>query len=186
MEIKGEYIVVGAMSGTSLDGLDIAICKFNIFNNNVSYEIVGAETIDYNEQWQKILQNAFMFSGYDLYKTDLLYGKFIGEEVLKLVNKYKITPLLIASHGHTIFHQPSEQLTLQIGSGAAISSVTGIPVVSDFRISDVLLGGQGAPLVPMGEKILFKGINSFLNIGGFANISFHNNDSKVIAWDVCP
>ncbi len=200
------------MSGTSLDGLDIAICNFEKTNFKkldekkyktyavtkcypISYsdkkrklewkfDIEKVTTIKYPQEWQERLKNAHNLSAYEFVKIDLEYGKFIGEEVKKFMkNDTEID--FIASHGHTIFHNPVENLTSQIGNGSAIAANSGLPVISDFRTMDVALGGQGAPLVPIGDKFLFSEYNFCLNLGGFANISFEKKGER-IAFDISP
>lgn len=173
------------MSGTSLDGLDIAACEFIYINKVWTYAVIAAETLKYNTEWTNILKNIHTYNSYDLSKFNIKYGELIGETAKNFIKRNKINPLLIASHGHTVYHNPEERTTLQIGSGASISTVSACPVVCDFRTVDVALGGQGAPLVPAGETALFQNINSFLNIGGFANISFHQHNN-IEAYDVCP
>lgn len=173
------------MSGTSLDGLDIAYCEFENYNNKWSFFIKYAETVKYEEYWADKLINANKLSGYELIALNNEYGYFIGEKILKFSQKNQIKADFISSHGHTVFHQPEKKLTLQIGNGACISAVTGINVINDFRIMDVANGGQGAPLVPIGDKLLFSDYDFCINLGGFANISFDVDDKRV-AFDICP
>ncbi|MGY6561131.1 MAG: anhydro-N-acetylmuramic acid kinase [Luteibaculaceae bacterium] len=179
---------VGVMSGTSLDGLDVALCDFYLDeNNNVSkYEIIAADTFEL--PWFIIpkFQNPDMLSGIDIFKLHNQFGKFTGEKVKELLNQnpdYK--PEFIASHGHTVYHKPEENFTVQIGSSAEISAVTFLPVVSNFRALDVALGGNGAPLVPYGDKVLFNNYHACINLGGFSNISILNQD-KLKAFDIAP
>jgi anhydro-N-acetylmuramic acid kinase len=176
--------VIGLMSGTSLDGLDIALCEFSD-SAPYNYKIVSAETIPYNDSWKNILTSVENGSAMDLVLSNSLYGEYLGEMVIGFLSRLNQTVDFISSHGHTIFHQPNKKLTFQLGSGASIAAVTGLPVVCDFRSLDVALGGQGAPLVPMGDKLLFNDYQSCLNIGGFANISFDNEGNR-IAYDICP
>lgn len=178
-------IVIGVMSGTSLDGLDLACCHFK-FNKKWSFSLRHAATIPYNNHWRQLLEFLPNAMGVDLIKADMEYGRLIGKEILKFIQNISITPNLIASHGHTVFHQPEKGYTLQIGNGHAISAETGLPVVFDFRLHDVALGGQGAPLVPIGDQLLFGDYDCCLNLGGFANISFHDNKSGRVAYDICP
>lgn len=177
--------VIGVMSGTSLDGLDITYCQFNRKDNRWQYRIVHAETIPYTPAWKKRLAGVEGLRALDLAMADADYGHFIGVQVTSFIKRYKIRPDLIASHGHTIFHRPQQAMTLQIGHGAAIAAETGLDVVCDFRTSDVALGGQGAPLVPVGDKLLFGQFTYCLNLGGFANISYENRRRR-IAYDICP
>lgn len=184
MAQKITYRVIGMMSGTSLDGLDIAFCHFQKTLKGWDFSIHSAETIRYSSTWLRTLSSAHTLSGGDLVAADMSYGKFLGKTVLNFVEKRKLHPDFIASHGHTIFHQPKKGFTYQLGNGNAIHAVTGIPVVSDFRTIDVLLGGEGAPLVPAGDKFLFSEYGVCLNLGGIANLSADIN-KKRIAFDIC-
>ncbi len=178
------YNAIGLMSGTSLDGLDIAFCKFT-FHKQWQFEIIKSTTIDYSKEWKEKLTKAPSISGYELTKLHNQYGKFIGDSVNNFIQQNNIQVDLIASHGHTVFHQPDKRVTLQIGDGHEISVATGITTVCDFRSLDVTLGGQGAPLVPIGDKLLFSDYDYCLNLGGFANISFEENNVR-FAYDICP
>ncbi|MCD4834685.1 MAG: anhydro-N-acetylmuramic acid kinase [Bacteroidales bacterium] len=178
------YQVIGVMSGTSLDGLDIVLCKF-VFNNNWEFEILESETIEYNAYWKENLSKAQVLSGIDLLLLHKEYGRFIGQSINQFMDNTNETVDFVSSHGHTVFHQPAKKLTLQIGDGAEIAAVTGITTISDFRSLDVALGGQGAPLVPVGDELLFPEYDYCLNIGGFANISFSENNTR-LAYDICP
>ncbi len=177
--------VLGIMSGTSLDGLDLALCEFIRKGKRIDYNIVAAETLPYTAEWQKTLANAHTLSGWELTWLDREYAKFTAEAVNSFIARHNLKVDLISSHGHTIFHRPDKGVTLQIGNGNVISALTGISVVSDFRTGDVALGGQGAPLVPIGDEMLFGDYDFCLNLGGFANISY-NQDGKRIAYDICP
>jgi anhydro-N-acetylmuramic acid kinase len=180
-----KYKVIGLMSGTSLDGLDLAYCEFSHENNKWVYTIRCAETIAYSGSWRERLANVESGSALDLVTTDVEYGHLIGRLTHEFIGRHHLQPDFIASHGHTVFHQPAKKITCQIGRGAAIAAETGLAVVCDFRSTDVALGGQGAPLVPAGDKLLFGNFEFCLNIGGFANISYEQ-DSKRIAFDTCP
>ncbi len=182
---KKEWIVAGLMSGTSLDGLDIAFCRFRKKGKEWRYEILSAATVPYSRRMKKKIGGLMKSSAEELAETDAFLGTYSGEQVKKAIAKENIQPDLIASHGHTVFHQPGKGFTTQIGNGAYISAVAGIPVVSDFRSMDVALHGQGAPLVPIGDKLLFGQYDYCLNLGGIANISF-DKGSKRIAGDICP
>lgn len=173
------------MSGTSLDGLDIAFCEFENAGKNWSYHILSAETIPYSEEWRNRLANLEKGSGHDFVTTDIDFGHLSGQLTKTFINKHQIQPDFIASHGHTIFHQPEKRITSQIGKGSSIAAETGLPVVCDFRSLDVALGGQGAPLVPIGDRLLFSEFDFCLNLGGFANISYEQ-DGQRIAYDICP
>lgn len=178
--------VIGLMSGTSLDGLDICYAQFWEENNQLKFTIIIAETFQYNEYWFEILQNAKDKDQEFLQKLDIEYGNFLGEITQQFIERHQIKNLdCIASHGHTIHHQPEKKYTLQIGSGEKIKEKTNICVINDFRTQDVLLGGQGAPLVPIGDELLFSDFDACLNLGGFSNISFKKNNQR-IAFDICP
>jgi anhydro-N-acetylmuramic acid kinase len=182
---KGIHTVLGLMSGTSLDGADIAICNFQEDNGEWNFSLLYAKTFPYDPIWHDKLKNAHNSIGRELIELDRAYGDYLAQIINTAIGESKITPDIIASHGHTIFHTPLNRLTFQIGHGANIAAGTGLPVVSDFRSVDVALGGQGAPLVPVGDKILFADYGSCLNIGGFANISFDISGIRK-AFDICP
>jgi anhydro-N-acetylmuramic acid kinase len=176
-------IIIGLMSGTSLDGLDIAACKFWKENEAWKYEIKCAETIPYTENEIKSLQHAFHLNGADLIALHHQYGDLIGLEVKKFCEIHDIRPNYIASHGHTIFHQPHKGFTFQLGHGANIAARSGIITICDFRTSDVAYGGQGAPLVPVGDELLFAEYDYCLNLGGISNISFQEHGKRK-AFDI--
>ncbi|PCH96460.1 MAG: anhydro-N-acetylmuramic acid kinase [Bacteroidetes bacterium] len=173
------------MSGTSLDGLDIAYCEFILNNGQWSFDIVVAETIVYSNKWFNKLGGAAILQESELKVLHEKYGEYIGTEIREFVQKNKLSPELICSHGHTIFHDPKNGITYQLGSGEVISKKTGIKVVSNFRALDVSLGGQGAPLVPVGDKLLFPEYEYCLNLGGFGNISFEEYGERK-SFDICP
>jgi anhydro-N-acetylmuramic acid kinase len=253
-------IILGLMSGTSLDGLDMAACKFWVENKQWKYEIIKAETYQYNFQEKEILKNAINLSGAELISLHHQYGNLIGQKVNEFCQQHHIKPDYIASHGHTIFHQPNNQsnfftnqenpsstnqnskspiqnsqftiqnsksnqnsqftiqnskfqnqhsqftitihnskslihnstftihnskspihnsqftgFTFQLGHGADIAAQSGIKTICDFRTTDVAYGGQGAPLVPIGDELLFSAFDYCLNLGGISNISFNEN-----------
>ncbi len=179
------WYVIGVMSGTSLDGVDLVYTKF-IKDNEYSFEILKTETVNYSEKWKKLLIEAFNYSGEKLVKLNVDYGNLLGDLINKFIHKNNIKKIdFIASHGHTIFHQPEKNYTLQIGNGAEITAETKIKLICDFRIQDVALGGQGAPLVPIGDQHLFNDYRYCLNLGGFSNISF-DKDGERVAFDICP
>ena len=182
---KKTYKVIGVMSGSSLDGLDIVYCELTNEDKKWKYLIVEAETIPYDEKWTVRLTHLNTQPAFVYPKTDLFYGKYIGQQVNYFINKYNIKPELISSHGHTVFHQPENGFTAQIGHGGAIHAETNVKVVSDFRTIDVMLGGQGAPLVPIGDSLLFAEYDACLNLGGFSNISFQENKVRK-AFDISP
>ena len=184
MKNKTKYCL-GVMSGTSLDGLDIAYIKFN-FETSFQFEILKAVTIPYHPDWKNALKNGFHLSGEELTKLDADYGIYLGNTLKNFIAENSIENLdFIASHGHTIYHNPGENYTLQIGNGPYINTITGIKTICDFRTQDVALGGQGAPLVPIGDMLLFSEYDYCLNLGGFSNISMNENNQR-IAFDICP
>ena len=178
------YHVIGLMSGTSLDGLDIAYVKFS-FDRKWKFEIKQCESRKYSSNLKKELRQAISLNGIDLKLLDLKYGKWIGRIVKRFINTHQINPDLLVSHGHTIYHQPDKGATLQIGDGYEIMNAAGIPTINDLRSLDVSNGGQGAPLVSIGDKLLFSSYEICLNLGGFSNISFDKSGQR-IAFDICP
>jgi anhydro-N-acetylmuramic acid kinase len=161
------------MSGTSLDGLDMAYCTFYKKQDRWTFDFHIGDTISYSSEWKERLKGAMTLSGYGLSMLHVELGQLHGEWVNDFISKNNITEVnAICSHGHTIFHDPQKSLTLQIGSPAHIAAETKLPVVADFRTKDVALGGQGAPLVPIGDALLFSEYAACLNLGGIANISF--------------
>ncbi len=180
------WSVISLMSGTSLDGLDIVYTKIFKQNNEYNFQLLNCETISYPKFWEENLRNAFNCNSTEIQKLDVDYGEYLGEIVVDFIIRNNISNVdFISSHGHTVFHKPDEGFTLQIGDGQSISNKIGLKVVCDFRTQDVNLGGQGAPLVPIGDKLFFSEYKFCLNLGGFANISFEK-DKKRIAFDICP
>ena len=179
------YSAIGIMSGSSLDGVDIALCSFNRENGSWSFEIRKAVTYPYTEEWQLKLQELPGKDKSEIAATDTAYGQLLSEMVNDFLKDLPDKPDLIASHGHTIFHEPEKGYTLQIGNGQIIADATGILTINNFRQKDIELGGQGAPLVPIGDELLFNEYDFCLNIGGIANISYRDNNQR-IAFDVCP
>lgn len=179
--------VIGLMSGTSLDGLDICYAEFNHDENGYRFKNLVAKTQSYSDKQRNDLKNAFFLNDVQLENFDLEFGKFLGSSTLNFIaeNNLQNKVELIASHGHTIFHQPQNSITLQIGSGNEINKITRIKVINNFRIKDVQLGGQGAPLVPVGDRFLFSDYQACLNLGGFSNISFDLGNDR-IAFDISP
>ena len=173
------------MSGTSLDGLDLAAVEFQLKNETWKFSFIAAETVTYSEEWKKKLIDAPSLSGKKLIELHAEYGRFTGEQINQFVAKTGFIPEIVASHGHTIFHQPEKHFTFQLGNGVEIAAITKITTVADFRTGDVALGGQGAPLVPVGDRLLFPEFDYCLNLGGFANISFEKNNQR-FAFDICP
>jgi anhydro-N-acetylmuramic acid kinase len=183
------YRVIGLMSGSSLDGLDIAFCEFQIERKNKkevsvsNWKLLEAETIPFSEKWIDRLialpvQNAQIYA-----QTDTYFGYYLGELVQGFLKKHKIKPDAVASHGHTIFHDPEKRFTAQIGNGAAIAASIGVPVIHDFRTQDIALFGEGAPVAPIADKMLFSGHDFYMNLGGIENITCEAN-GKFLAFDV--
>lgn len=178
--------VIGLMSGTSLDGLDVCCTTFRREAGHWTYHIDAARGYAYPDDLRRALgSDAQRMTALEFVALHSAYGKFLGERVNDFLNEYDLHPDLIASHGHTVFHEPKKRIMFQIGDGAAITAETGIPTVSDFRRLDIMLGGQGAPLVPVGDRLLFADYDFCLNIGGFSNISFER-DGQRVAFDVSP
>jgi len=173
------------MSGTSLDGLDIAYCEFQENNDSWHFTIPFATTYPYSPTWREKLSSVENQSALLLTQLHTDFGILVAEKINNFINTHKIHPKFIASHGHTIFHQPEKSFTLQIGSGAHIAALTNIKTIFDFRSLDVAKNGQGAPLVPIGDWKLFPDYDICLNIGGIANISFQQ-EKKRLAFDICP
>lgn len=180
-----QFSIIGVMSGTSLDGMDVAFCNLSRTSSGWHYTLGPAETITYSPQWSEQLATAHQLHGEALTRLHHAYGHYTGEVIHNFIQRHHLVVDYVASHGHTIHHRPDAGFTLQIGSGAAISSACGVPVICDFRTTDVALGGQGAPLVPVGDQLLFNNYSYALNIGGFANISLAK-DGERMAWDICP
>ena len=181
-----EFHAIGLMSGTSLDGLDICFVRFQFDGGDWNFKILHAETVGYSEEWEFKLRNSTQLSSAKLLALNSEYGFYLGEQVQKFIRENQLSNVdLVASHGHTVFHQPQNKFTLQIGDGRAINTMVKIPVVYDFRSQDVLMGGNGAPLVPIGDELLFAGYDACVNLGGFSNISFKANKRRV-AFDICP
>lgn len=183
---KETYKIIGVMSGTSLDGIDLAHINFTIKDHKWHYQILESETVSYSENWINKLKAAVSFSEEKLIELNEDYTELLGQIVKSFIDNYQIKNLdAVCSHGHTILHQPQNGFTLQIGNLPKIASIIQEKVVCDFRVQDVELGGQGAPLVPIGDRILFSEYDYCLNLGGFSNISFEN-DAKRIAFDISP
>ncbi|WP_027127028.1 anhydro-N-acetylmuramic acid kinase [Gelidibacter mesophilus] len=182
---KNHYNVIGVMSGTSLDGIDLAHCSFT-YSNQWNFEILEAETYAYSSDWVWKLKNLVTLTKAELVELDEDYTIFLGETILQFIQKHKLSGLdAICSHGHTALHQPENRLTYQIGNLPNLATFLDETVVCDFRVADVVLGGQGAPLVPIGDKLMFSQYEFCLNLGGFANISTEIS-GKRIAYDICP
>lgn len=185
MQSSKEVIsAVGLMSGSSLDGLDLAAADFWQENGRWFYQFKKTAFYPYPEKWQQKLQQVFYLDAKEISALDKEYGSYLGELTHDFIRKNNLKPALVASHGHTVFHQPEKGLTLQIGHGQAIADACKYLVINDFRSEDVSKGGQGAPLVPIGDRLLFNDYPICLNIGGIANVSFEENGRR-LAFDCC-
>ena len=186
-----DALVLGMMSGTSLDGLDLAAVRLRSGGDQPwRYELLASETVAYDEAWRGRLDAAFALDGApadqperELRDLDLAYGRWLGRQVGDFCDRHGLRPALVASHGHTVHHRPADGVTRQIGDPATLAAASGLPVVADFRSLDVSLGGQGAPLVPVADRLLFGRYGQCLNLGGFANVSFEY-DGERRAYDV--
>ena len=183
------YTVLGIMSGSSLDGIDLAVCTFLLDSAREdpvgSWSIDAARTVAYSESWRKRLRAAAEQSARELQALDADLGQWIGEQVVAFLQQNATpAPQLIGCHGHTVFHEPAEGYSLQIGAGAAISALTGLPVVTDLRSADIAAGGEGAPLAPVADRHLFPQYRAFLNLGGIANFSIRRHEGAFLAGDL--
>jgi len=181
--IKPIY-AIGVMSGTSTDGIDIALCSFEKKLCKWNYKLLKFATYSFSSEWKNILQNASKLNTFDFLMLHNNFGELISDNIKKFINGVPVKISLIASHGHTIFHEPDKKITFQIGNGNTIAANTGITTITDFRSFDVALNGQGAPLVPIGDELLFNSYSYCLNLGGIANVSYNENGNR-IAFDVC-
>ena len=173
------------MSGTSLDGVDIAYCEFSFTGKKWNFSLRASQTVRYSSPWKKNLSSAHQLSSEELFRLHSHYGKYLGVLVNWFIEQNKIAEVdFISSHGHTIFHQPEKRFTFQLGDGNALHAETGIPVIYNFRSLDVQLGGEGAPLVPIGDRLLFSSYDVCLNLGGIANLSLEKNGERM-AFDIC-
>jgi anhydro-N-acetylmuramic acid kinase len=184
--MQTSFYTLGLMSGSSLDGLDLAYCRFDFVGGELSaWQLLENDTLPFSDLWQARLRDLPAQSALILAKTDIYFGYYLAELVDIFRQKYDIGQLdAIASHGHTVFHEPARQYTLQIGSGAALSARSRCTVISDFRQQDIANGGQGAPLAPMADRFLFANHDFYLNLGGIANLAA-NMSEKTIGFDVC-
>jgi len=183
---KQAYNTIGVMSGTSLDGIDLAHIQFSILDHKWQFTILENETIPYTQDWVYALKEAVGFSQDQLEKLNQDYTLLLGSIISDFIIRHKIEHIdAVCSHGHTILHQPQNGFTLQIGNLPEIATIINQRVVCDFRVQDVQLGGQGAPLVPIGDRILFSEYDYCLNLGGFSNVSFEENNTR-IAFDISP
>ena len=179
------FNVIGVMSGTSLDGVDIVYVKF-IQNESWSFKIINSKTYKYEDSTADILNDISKKSLEEIKELDVVYTKKLAKIINEFIDEFSINKIdFVSSHGHTAIHDPSNLITYQMGNLSTLSTEINQKVICDFRVQDVKLGGEGAPLVPVGEKYLFQEYDSFINLGGFANISNHKGES-LIAYDICP
>ncbi|SHI65819.1 anhydro-N-acetylmuramic acid kinase [Aquimarina spongiae] len=179
------YKVLGLMSGTSLDGLDIAYCHFTKDNHRWTFSIEKTSDIAYSQTLKQKLKNAIHLSAIQLLALHNEYGTWLGNQSKAFITQHRLDIDFISSHGHTVFHQPDIGLTYQIGSGQHLANASGQKVICDFRTNDVIHGGQGAPLVPIGDQLLFSEYDFCLNLGGISNVSFQHQNKR-IAYDISP
>ena len=184
MENK-KYTALGMMSGSSMDGIDLALCSFWQTDGKWEFEFLATETISFSDHWLQTLKTLPEAGAEELVKQDMLFGAYLGQIAADFLKKNRLHADLIASHGHTLFHRPEEGFTYQLGNGQALAQCSGIKTVSNFRTKDILYGGQGAPLVPIGDLLLFRDFDYCLNLGGIANISI-KEDERITGFDICP
>ena len=177
--------ILALMSGSSLDGLDIALINISTINNSLEWTIEEKDLLAYDTHWKNKLLKLPKESAINYVKAKATYSVYIANLVKDFIRKYNLSPELIAWHGHTIFHLPTLNISEQIGEGGIMAGITNIKTITDFRITDIAINGQGTPLVPIVEKLLFPGYEYYLNLGGIANISIHQNEN-IFAYDVCP
>jgi len=187
---KKNYKALGLMSGSSLDGLDIAYCSFEVEKKENAlvvhdWEILAADTLAFSEAWEARLGQLPTQSALNFSKTHTYLGHYMGAMVNAFIEEHQIEPHFIASHGHTIFHDPLGRMTIQIGDGAALAAITGLPVINQFRLQDIAIDGQGAPVAPIIDKYLLPGHDFYLNLGGIANITCVLRET-ILAFDICP
>ena len=177
--------IAGLMSGSSLDGVDIAIIHFEENGYFPSWKVLHTTTIPFDQNILHHLVNVTQMTGYELAVFDFQLGQYFGQCLQNFIQSIPTTVDYISSHGHTVFHDPANGMTLQIGNGAAIAAATQLPVICQHRYMDIAFGGKGTPLVPIVEKYLYPDYDHFINLGGIANVSIHTKDT-VIAYDSCP
>lgn len=180
------YNVIGLMSGSSLDGLDIVYTQLTEIRGAWSYEVLASACEPYPVELSDELRRAAGLSVPEFLRLHTRYGHYLGNAVNTFITRHQLEHKVhfICSHGHTVWHEPRRQTTTQIGDGAAIAAHTYLPVIADLRNMDVALGGEGAPIVPIADRLLFSDYNFCLNIGGIANITI--NREQPLAFDICP
>ncbi|NAS29883.1 anhydro-N-acetylmuramic acid kinase [Flavobacteriaceae bacterium R38] len=183
--MKDSYKVIGLMSGTSLDGLDIAYCHIFKEGDQWKFDILKTSSIDYTTDFQEKLKNTIHLTSEELFLFHNEYGSWLGDQVSSFIKTNTLEVDFISSHGHTVFHQPEKGFTLQVGSGQHLANTSGAKVICDFRTNDVALNGQGAPLVPIGDRLFFSDYDFCLNLGGISNVSFEQEGNR-FAYDISP
>ncbi len=184
IKLKNEYFVIGLMSGTSMDGLDLSFSKYIYENDMWSFELIDSKTFKYDQIIKKTFIDAFD-KKISINKADTIFTNLLVDAISEFIRNQYLKVDLISSHGHTIFHEPAKSFTTQIGNGSLMSKALKLPVVCNFRQQDIDLGGEGAPLVPIGDKMLFHKYDICINLGGIANISYDRNGER-IGYDICP
>jgi len=176
-------LILGLMSGSSLDGIDMALCSFSGLGESLQWKLIHSVHVPFEPKWKKLLQDLPGSSAYDLSLADYDFGNLLGASSKKYFSDFK--PDYIASHGHTIFHYPALKMTCQIGNGAVIASASGINTICDFRSMDIGYGGQGAPIVSLFDLDFFGGLDVLVNLGGIANLTVPDKN-QTIAYDIGP
>ncbi|PPK88809.1 anhydro-N-acetylmuramic acid kinase [Neolewinella xylanilytica] len=183
------HTVLGIMSGSSLDGIDLAVCTFALdpaaADTIGEWTVDAANTVPYPDEWRERLAASTLLAAEPLYRLDAELGRWVGNEAASFVGRLVgPAPVLAGYHGHTVFHEPAAGYTLQLGEGAALSRALGLPVVTDLRSADIAAGGQGAPLAPVADHHLFRQYDGFLNLGGIVNFSIRRPDRTFLAGDL--
>lgn len=179
------YKIIGSMSGTSIDGIDLALIEFSVAND-INYKFLASKTYKYSEDWVQKLRYNPTISAADLFKLDHEYAIYSAEVINKFIQEFDLNREeinCVAHHGHTYLHRPDLGYTFQLGCSPILSDLVQLDFITDFRKEDVALGGQGAPLVPIGDLYLFKEYDACINLGGFMNISFQEGNSRT-AYDL--
>lgn len=202
---KKSRMIIGLMSGTSMDGLDVALCKISGKGIHTRFRIMEFQTVSYSKQTKDKIFEVFAKKQIEFEKLCMLHpwiGELHGKMVLQCLKKWKYAPGeidLIASHGQTVLHLPASlqpdadiNSTLQVGDGDHIAVVTGITTMSDFRQKHIAKGGEGAPLAVYGDYLLLSHKTEnriLLNIGGIANFTYlpaGRDGKKVFVTDTGP
>ncbi len=181
------YHILGVMSGSSLDAIDYALVRFEVSDNSIErWDLISSHSEPLRPELRTQLSELPSADLSAFFEADVELGKLIGSQCKEIIDQSGFVPDAIASHGHTILHNPTQGYSVQIGNPAHIAHLAGCNVVSDLRMSDVAAGGQGAPLAPVAERYLFPGYDFYLNLGGIANLSYFTQDRNVVAWDIAP